>query len=69
MNASDNDYWVIGIMETGESRKLAAKSRGPRHRYYKRPHVANCLSSSWKEYLARPGPNGGCQAFEIDFDK
>ena len=48
---------------------FAANSRGPHKRFYKRPDTSNCLSETWRDYLVRPGPEGLCEAVEIDFEE
>ena len=49
--------------------RLAANRRGPKNRCFKRPPSRRPLSDVWTEYLSKPGPEGGCEGREIDFQE
>ena len=50
-------------------RALTSPLLGPKNRFFQRLPAANPSFTEWREYMAKPGWQGGCVAFEVYVDE
>ena len=50
------------------SRMRASFKLGPRNKYMSRLRVSTPSLEEWADFLAKPGPQGGCSAYPLELD-